>query len=97
MIQQGVDQGAVGVARGGMHHHALGLDHHGQMRVLVKHGERDILGLHAGGPQLRHFQRDHRAGVGLAGGLGFRFAVDGHGPLADQLRRPGAAEAPVPG
>ena len=43
MVQQGVDQRAVRVARRRMHHHAHGLIHHDDVLILVDHVQRDIL------------------------------------------------------
>ena len=44
MIKQRVDQCAVGIARRGMHHHALGLVDHQQIVILIDYLQRDILG-----------------------------------------------------
>ena len=44
VIQQGVDQGAVRVPRGRMHHHARGLVHHDDVLVLIHHVQGDVLG-----------------------------------------------------
>ena len=43
MPQQGVDQGAVRVAGGRVHHHALGLVDHQQVGVLIHDIQRDLL------------------------------------------------------
>ena len=43
VVQQGIHQRAIGVARAGVHHHPGGLVDHDQVRVLEHHRERDIL------------------------------------------------------
>ena len=43
MPQQGIDQGAVRVAGGRVHHHALGLVDHQQVGVLIHDIQRDLL------------------------------------------------------
>lgn len=43
VVQQGVDQRAVRMARRRMHHHAHGLIHHDDVLILVDHVQRDIL------------------------------------------------------
>ena len=45
IIKQGINKGAVGVTRCGMHHHPLGLVHHKKMLVLVNHLNWNILRL----------------------------------------------------
>ena len=57
VVEQGVDQGAVGVARGGVDHQPHGLVHHDDVPVLVHHVQGDFLG-----------QDLHRGGVGDAEG-----------------------------
>ena len=49
MGDQGIDQGAVGIARRGMHHQPRRLVDHDQVLVLVNHVERNILAARRGG------------------------------------------------
>ena len=44
VMQQGVDQGPVRVARRRVDHHAHGLVHHDHVPVLIHHVQRDVLG-----------------------------------------------------
>ncbi len=44
MVQQGIDQCAVGVARPWMHHEACGLIHHEHVLVFKQDFQRDVLG-----------------------------------------------------
>ena len=72
VVEQGVDQGAVGVARGGVDHQPHGLVHHDDVPVLVHHVQGDFLG-----------QDLHRGGVGDAEGEhvpGLEAVVLLHGP-----------------
>ena len=56
VVEQGVDQGAVRMAGGGVDHHAHGLVHHDHVFVLVYHVQGDVLGL-ADYPEISHVQR----------------------------------------
>jgi hypothetical protein len=48
-VQQGVHDGAPGVARARMHHHARGLVHDPQLAIFVQGGQVDVLGLQVRG------------------------------------------------
>ena len=63
VVEQGVDQSAVGIARRGMHDHARFLVQNEQVVVFVKDVERDILW--RGIERHRFRQRDGNAVAGL--------------------------------
>ena len=54
MGDQGIDQRAVGIAGGGMHHQSGRLVDDDQVLVLVDHVQRNILALRHGAARLRH-------------------------------------------
>ena len=96
LIQQRVDQRSVLMARGGMHHHAPGLDHHRQIPVLIQHLQGQILGdqlrLPGSGHPQEHFLPRRKPGSRLADQLSLRLA----GALFHQGSHPAAAEAGNP-
>ena len=94
VIEQGVDQRAAFIARGGMHHHAARLDHHGQVRILIEDFKRDVLLLHGRFPGVGHGQLQRVSRGNLEGGLLARRAVDQAQPLLNppgRLRPAGSA------
>ena len=92
VAQQGVDQRAVAVARGGVDHHARGLVDHDHVLVLIDHVQRDVLG-----------QQGAVRGLGQGDGdllsarelivLGRPFPVDQHRAALDELLGSGSAHA----
>ena len=88
MMQQGVDQRAVGIARRRVDHQPGGLVDHDQVRVLEHDVQRYFLRLRLGFGRRRH--RDGEFGpVGrLARGLRNRFAGDRDRAFADQRLDP---------
>ena len=84
VVQQRVDQRAVRVAGGRMHHHALGFVDDDQIVILVDDIQRDVLGLGLDGLRFRQVDT-----VGSAGD-NFVFFVDtaaaaGHSALLHQV------------
>jgi hypothetical protein len=83
--QQGIEQGARPVARGGVHHHAGGLVHHHQVYVFMNHDDRQSLG-----PERAALGRGHQldldalARAHLARGGCQHRTVHAHMPLLDQ-------------
>ena len=67
MGQKRIDQRAILIARGGMHHQARGFVEHDQIRILMQYCQRNILRLRQGGDGGRDFKRVKRTG---ADGLG---------------------------
>ena len=63
MGQQGVDQGAVGIAGRRMNDHALGLVDHEQVAVLIDDVQRDILGPGLIGNGRRHLHEQDVASL----------------------------------
>ena len=91
VIQQGIDQGALLIARGGMHHHAAGLHHHGQVLILIQDFQVNILRLWTGLPGRRLQQRQERAGGGFGPRLGQGCALQRAAALLHQRRHPAPA------
>ncbi len=73
-MQQGVDQGAVGVAGRGVSGHAGRLVDDDQVVVLIEHDQRDVLGLRRCGSGRRQVDLI-AAGDGLRGGIAHGDAV----------------------
>ena len=96
VVQQRVDQRAVRVAGGRMHHHALGLVDDDQIVILVDDIQRDVLGLGLDGLRFRQVDT-----VGSAGD-NFVFFVDaaaaaGHSALLHQVLQGAAGKlGPLP-
>lgn len=92
VIKQGVDQGAVRVPRGGMHHQSPLLVDHDQIAVLVDDLQGNVLGLQG---QLRRVRQEDV--IALPGGTAkilFKgFSVQGDGALFQKLLNLTAAEA----
>ena len=76
VVEQGVDQRAAFIARGGVHHHAARLDHHGQIRVLIEDFKRNIFLFHGRFLCVGHGQLQRVPRADLEGGLFARHAVD---------------------
>ena len=89
VVEQGVDQGPVGVARGGMHHQALGLVEDDDVLVLVDHVQGDVLGQEL---RLLDLRQRHRQGLAAPETVVLRqgFAAAGHLPV---LQEPGGGGA----
>ena len=66
---QRVDHRAVRVARGRVHDHTRGLHDHGEIRVLIDHLKRQILGQNLDRLRLIHLECDRLAGVLYTKGL----------------------------
>ena len=91
MVEQGVDQGAIGVSGSGMDHQPHRLIHHNHVVILVYHVQRDILrhDLHRLRVGKQHLH--HHAGGGL-GVLFQRLSPAGHHPLFQQALGGGAGQ-----
>lgn len=87
-----VDQGAVRVSGGRMHHQPGRLIDHDEVRVFVHHGERDGLALRLRGDRLRHGDVVDlsRFDPGIA--VSYRLAGAADGALVEQGLQAGAAQ-----
>ena len=83
VIEQGVDQRAVGVAGGGVDHQTHRLIDHDHVAVLIDHVQRDVLGTDVHRHRLGPVQADLVAGGGLIV-LFHRRAVDADPALLQQ-------------
>ncbi len=89
VVQQGVDQGAVGAPRGGMGGHASRLVDDDQVSVLEQHRQRNILRLRFGGGRRRQLDLI-KSGPRLGRSRGQHLAVPADASLADQGLQAGA-------
>ena len=91
VVEQGVDQGPVGVARGGMHHQALGLVEDDDVLVLVDHVQGDVLGEEL---RLLRLRQGHRQGLAAPETvvLGQGFAAAGDLPVLQEAGGGGAGQ-----
>ena len=91
VVEQGVDQGPVRVAGGGVDHHAHRFVHHDHIAVLVHHVQRDVLGEDVHRLRLREDHLNDLPGGGLFA-LFQGTASAGHRPLLQQPLGGGAGE-----
>ena len=76
VIEQGIDQRAAFVSRGGMDDHAALFVDNNDVGVLIENIQRDILRHDIDGLRLRHDQQKPHAAFRLPGCFSFDFAVD---------------------
>ena len=86
MIEQGVDQRAAFVSRGGMDDHAAFFVDNNDVGVLIENIQRDILRHDIDGLRLWHDQQKPHAAFCLPGCLSFDLAVDEQRALFHQRR-----------
>ena len=84
MGEQGVDQGAVGIARGRVHHKTRGLVDHDQRLVFVDHDKRNGLRFGHCRGRRRHAECNRLPLAQRLRGVRDRSAVDGSMPAKDQ-------------
>ena len=92
MGDQCIDQGAVGIAGGGMHHQPRRFVDHDQFLVLIDHRQGNVLALRNGGRGGRHLQREGIARFDPVVGVFYRPAAQRHRAAFQQLLEPRAAE-----
>ena len=96
MVQQGVDQCAVGVTRGGMHHHTHGFIDHDDISVLVHDVQGNVPGGNIHGLCLGNGKLHPVPGI-QAVILPAGSAVEGDLALLNELLGGGAGQAGAPG
>ena len=92
VIEQGIDQGAAFVSRGGMDDHAALFADNNDVGVLIENIQRDILRHDIDGLRLWHDQQKSHTAFRLPGCLSFDLAVDEQRAFFHQRRNSGAGK-----
>jgi hypothetical protein len=91
MVEEGIDEGAVGIASGGVDDEAGGFVEDEDVFVLEEHVERDVLGDDGDGDDFGDGEGDLVSALEGGAGLGGA-SVQGDVPVFDQVLEAGAGE-----